>query len=135
MIDASRKPEEHCRGRAGFETVVGVAGADFHRLLCHIAVGWPRNMAKAPPIPERVVAVDGSLLFTRAQIERGQATWMSAGGQELGSLWGHGSYVAPDWSADWLHREAVALRERWALQDFGKSYDTLDLDSKALLDG
>ena len=24
-------------------------------------------------------------------------------------VWGHGSYVAPDWSADWLHREAVAL--------------------------
>ena len=27
-------------------------------------------------------------------------------------MWGHGAYVAPDWSADWLHREAVALREK-----------------------
>jgi nitric oxide reductase subunit B len=25
---------------------------------------------------------------------------------EIGSIWGHGSYVAPDWTADWLHREA-----------------------------
>ncbi len=31
------------------------------------------------------------------------------GGMEQGSIWGHGSYVAPDWSADWLHREALAL--------------------------
>ena len=33
------------------------------------------------------------------------------GGMQQGSIWGHGSYVAPDWSADWLHREAVALRD------------------------
>ena len=37
----------------------------------------------------------------------GQQAWLSAGGQQLGTVWGHGSYVAPDWSADWLHREAV----------------------------
>ena len=35
------------------------------------------------------------------------------GGMEQGSIWGHGSYVAPDWSADWLHREAMALLDRW----------------------
>lgn len=63
-----------------------------------------------PPIPARVLAGDGSTLYTGAQIRRGQAVWMAAGGQELGSLWGHGSYVASDGSADWLHREAVTLR-------------------------
>jgi nitric oxide reductase large subunit len=26
-----------------------------------------------------------------------------------GSIWGHGGYLAPDWSADWLHREALSL--------------------------
>jgi nitric oxide reductase large subunit len=31
---------------------------------------------------------------------------------QQGSVWGHGSYLAPDWSADWLHREAVALVDR-----------------------
>jgi hypothetical protein len=35
---------------------------------------------------------------------------MAAGGQQLGTVWGHGSYVAPDWSADWLHREAGGLQ-------------------------
>ena len=36
------------------------------------------------------------------------------GGQQIGSIWGHGAYQAPDWSADWLHREATALLARWA---------------------
>ncbi|HEX6362188.1 MAG TPA: nitric-oxide reductase large subunit, partial [Albitalea sp.] len=63
----------------------------------------------APPIPNAVVSTDGQTLFTGDQVRRGQQAWMSAGGQQLGTVWGHGSYVAPDWSADWLHREAEAL--------------------------
>ena len=64
----------------------------------------------APPIPKAVVTEDGSTLFTGEQIQSGQQAWLSAGGQQLGTVWGHGSYVAPDWSADWLHREALALQ-------------------------
>ncbi|WP_119155330.1 nitric-oxide reductase large subunit [Caldimonas tepidiphila] len=65
----------------------------------------------APPIPSAVVSTDGETLFTGEQIQRGQQAWLAAGGQQLGTVWGHGSYVAPDWSADWLHREAVALQD------------------------
>jgi nitric oxide reductase subunit B len=64
----------------------------------------------APPIPKAVVSADGQVLFTGAQIQSGQQAWLAAGGQQLGTVWGHGSYVAPDWSADWLHREALALQ-------------------------
>ncbi len=64
----------------------------------------------APPIPRAVVTTAGDVLFTGEQIQRGQQAWLSAGGQQLGTVWGHGSYVAPDWSADWLHREALALQ-------------------------
>ncbi|MEP7297144.1 MAG: nitric-oxide reductase large subunit [Burkholderiales bacterium] len=64
----------------------------------------------APPIPKSVVTADGTVLFTGEQIQSGQQAWMAAGGQQLGTVWGHGSYVAPDWSADWLHREATALQ-------------------------
>lgn len=63
----------------------------------------------APPIPEAVVTTAGETVFTRADIERGQSVWQSMGGMQQGSIWGHGGYLAPDWSADWLHREAVAL--------------------------
>ena len=38
---------------------------------------------------------------------------------EVGSIWGHGSYVAPDWTADWLHREATFILDRWATAEFG----------------
>ena len=78
----------------------------------------------APPIPSAVASSDGEPIFTGEQIRRGQQVWLSTGGQQLGSVWGHGSYVAPDWSADWLHREAVALRNRHA-QAFRKDFDSL----------
>ncbi len=64
---------------------------------------------KIPPIPEAVKTVAGDILYTRADIERGQNIWQSTGGMQQGSIWGHGSYLAPDWSADWLHREALEL--------------------------
>lgn len=64
---------------------------------------------KAPPIPEIVKSASGEVLYTRDDIETGQNVWQSIGGMEQGSIWGHGSYIAPDWSADWLHREAETL--------------------------
>ena len=64
---------------------------------------------KAPPIPQAVKSESGEVLYTRNDIETGQNVWQSIGGMEQGSIWGHGSYVAPDWSADWLHREAETL--------------------------
>lgn len=64
---------------------------------------------QAPPIPEQVTSASGEVLYTRDDIETGQNVWQSIGGMEQGSIWGHGSYLAPDWSADWLHREAEAL--------------------------
>jgi nitric oxide reductase subunit B len=64
---------------------------------------------QAPPIPEAVKSATGDTLFTRADIELGQNVWQSIGGMQQGSIWGHGSYLAPDWSADWLHREAESL--------------------------
>jgi nitric oxide reductase subunit B len=71
---------------------------------------------EAPPIPLVVQSTDGTVLFTQADIETGQNVWQSIGGMEQGSIWGHGSYLAPDWSADWLHREAEALKLKLAQQ-------------------
>ena len=66
----------------------------------------------APPVPSAVVMADGAdsaELFTRADIHRGRDVWRRLGGMELGSVWGHGAYLAPDWTADLLHREAMAM--------------------------
>ena len=73
-------------------------------------LGW-QIYQTAPPIPSAVVSAGGEVLFTGEQVQRGQQVWLAAGGQQQGSVWGHGAYVAPDWSADWLHREAEALRK------------------------
>jgi len=48
------------------------------------------------------------VLYTQEGILDGQTAWQSVGGMQLGSIWGHGAYQAPDWTADWLHRELLA---------------------------
>ncbi|MCY4367764.1 MAG: nitric-oxide reductase large subunit [Chloroflexi bacterium] len=87
----------------------------------------------APPVPSAVTVSDGSVVFTEADINQGQDVWRSIGGHELGSVWGHGAYTAPDWTADWIHREAVWLLEYWAQEDYGAGYDILDGEQAAAL--
>ena len=87
----------------------------------------------APPVPSAVVVTDGSVVLTEADINQGQDVWRSIGGHELGSVWGHGAYTAPDWTADWIHREAVWLLEHWAQQDYGARYEILDGEQAAAL--
>ncbi len=88
---------------------------------------------KMPPVPEKVVTADGTILFTAKEIRDGQNVWQSAGGQQMGSVWGHGAYVAPDWSADWLHRESVWLLDHWANQQSGKPYKEIPATDQAAL--
>jgi len=87
----------------------------------------------APPIPSKVVTPDGAVVIPDGAISRGQNVWQAIGGMEVGSVWGHGSYVAPDWSADWLHREAIFILNEWATKDFNQSYDALSNEQKASL--
>lgn len=104
-------------------------------LLSFAVLGWTGTeiYVKAPPIPQQVVSTGGEVLFSHEQIQYGQEVWLSAGGQQLGSVWGHGSYLAPDWSADWLHREALALRDIWAQRDYGQPFEQLDIGQQAQL--
>jgi nitric oxide reductase subunit B len=94
-----------------------------------------RIYQEMPPIPNKVVTTTGETVIDAGEIAAGQNVWQTLGGMELGSIWGHGSYVAPDWTADWLHREAVFVLDRWANDDFGASFDTLDDEKKAQLVG
>ena len=85
-------------------------------ILASFAVlgGVGRKMiSQAPPIPD-VYTAGGQLLFTGSTITDGQGVWQSMGGQESGTVFGHGAYVAPDWSADYLHRESGIVLDRWA---------------------
>ncbi len=106
-------------------------------LLSFSVLGWVGTeiYLQAPPIPKQVTSIKGDIVFSEGQVQSGQQAWLTAGGQQVGSVWGHGSYLAPDWSADWLHREALALREIWSKRDFGKPYADLDAGQQAQLDG
>ncbi|WP_308992287.1 nitric-oxide reductase large subunit [Mariniflexile litorale] len=87
-----------------------------------------------PPIPETVIIKETKdILYTKADIQIGQNVWESIGGMEVGSIWGHGSYVAPDWTADWIHKEAVFMLEAWSQKDYNTAYDNLDVEKKAAL--
>jgi nitric oxide reductase subunit B len=58
-------------------------------------VGY-KAINNGPPTPSKVVTTDGRVLFTGETIRNGQNVWQSTGGQEIGTIWGHGAYVAPD---------------------------------------
>lgn len=99
--------------------VLGFAGREIYR--------------QAPPVPDRVVDADGRTLWTGEEILDGQQVWQSAGGQQMGSIWGHGAYQAPDWSADWLHRETTTLLDLWARREGAADFAHLDAERGAAL--
>jgi nitric oxide reductase subunit B len=90
-----------------------------------------KMISAAPPIPD-VYTTDGELLFTGSSITDGQGVWQSIGGQEIGTVWGHGAYVAPDWSADWLHRESEILLNIWAVRTGAENFQALGPDQQAI---
>jgi len=102
-------------------------------LVSFAILGWMGReiYLTKPPIPTEVRSASGEVLFTGEQIMTGQQVWQSIGGHQLGSIWGHGSYVAPDWTADWLHREAVVLLDARAGRLAGSDYDRLDAGARA----
>ena len=104
-------------------------------ILSFIVLSWvgTRIYQQAPPIPEKVETPGGETVFTKADIEKGQNVWQAMGGMELGSVWGHGSYVAPDWTADWLHREAAYVLNELAEINFHLEYPQLKSDNQAFL--
>ncbi|MDX1558505.1 MAG: nitric-oxide reductase large subunit [Marinobacter sp.] len=93
-------------------TLLGYFGAEVYR--------------EAPPIPDRVVSANGDTLMTEESILDGQTAWQSVGGMQLGSIWGHGAYQAPDWTADWLHRELETWLEIAAQEEYGKDWHSLN---------
>ena len=88
---------------------------------------------QAPPIPDTVMTVGGKILFTGQDIKDGQNVWQSVGGQEIGTVWGHGAYQAPDWSADWLHKEAAFMLDKLATQSDSLPYSKVNHQRQAAL--
>jgi nitric oxide reductase subunit B len=76
-----------------------------------------RTYTSEPPVPAKVVDPAGQVLFTRADIMRGQETFLRNGLMEYGSIFGHGAYLGPDFTADYLHRAALIVRDEYGGAD------------------
>ncbi|WP_298210409.1 nitric-oxide reductase large subunit [Acidovorax sp.] len=87
----------------------------------------------APPIPAKIATAGGEVLYTHDGILDGQTAWQSVGGMQLGSIWGHGAYQAPDWTADWLHRELLNWLEVAAERAHGKPFAEIAAADQAVL--
>jgi nitric oxide reductase subunit B len=67
-----------------------------------------RTYQFAPPIPDTVIGPGGAIVMTSEDINAGQEVFLKYGLMENGSVWGHGAYLGPDFSAEYLHALAVA---------------------------
>ena len=119
MTDAAQpkdRPEESALSpwwmRAiGIVMVIGFAGLATITLLAY------RN---APPVPSRIVDAGGVTLFDGEDIRRGQALFLRYGLMDNGTIWGHGAYLGPDYSAAALHHIGEDSAEAIAQGQYGK---------------
>ena len=73
-----------------------------------------RTYSADPPIPDRVVDPAGQTVFTGDEISNGQRVFLNNGLMEYGSIFGHGAYLGPDYTADYLHRAALSVQDQYA---------------------
>ncbi len=63
-----------------------------------------------PPIPSQVVSESGQVIITDEDILHGQEGFLTYGLMQFGSVYGHGAYLGPDFTADYLHRAALVMK-------------------------
>ncbi len=85
----------------------------------------------APPIPAQVVDAQGATLFTGDDISAGQTIFLKYGLMANGSIWGHGAYLGPDYSAAALHRMGDDTAEAIARQRHGQPLAALTASQQA----
>jgi nitric oxide reductase subunit B len=102
-------------------------------ILGFAVLAWTsvRSYTDAPPIPLRVAGANGETLFTRADIVTGQQVFLKHGLMENGTIWGHGGYLGPDFSAEYLHTLAVDAASTYARRSFGKDLPDCTPEQKA----
>jgi nitric oxide reductase subunit B len=81
------------------------------------------------PIPDRVTAANGSVLFTAADIQQGQELFRKRGLMDYGTVLGHGAYLGPDYTAEALHWMTEAME-----REKTPAYDSLGIGPKAAID-
>jgi nitric oxide reductase subunit B len=65
-----------------------------------------------PPLPTQVIASE-KILFTSDDVLGGMHVFQRYGLMEYGSVYGHGAYLGPDFTAEYLHKTAELLVSRY----------------------
>jgi nitric oxide reductase subunit B len=102
---------------AGTFTILGFFGNEVYK--------------QAPPLYSSLQTESGDVIYTQKDILDGQVVWQSIGGQQIGSIWGHGAYQAPDWTADWLHKELIHYQNIVSSERYNTDYSSLNADQKS----
>lgn len=89
----------------------------------------------APPIPAKTVDSAGAVLFTSDDVAAGQQVFLKHGLMDNGTIWGHGGYLGPDFSAQYLHNWALDLADYLAHERFTSAYADLNAEDRAAIDG
>src|SRR4030095_3632045 len=71
-----------------------------------------RTYTDQAPIPGKVVRPDGQVVFARVCVIEGQKVFLRNGLVEYGSIFGHGAYLGPDFTANALRRWAVLVADQ-----------------------
>lgn len=61
-----------------------------------------RTYTDSMPLPKQVTDQDGQVLFDEGDITAGQEIFLRRGLQQYGSVMGHGAYLGPDYTAEYL---------------------------------
>jgi nitric oxide reductase subunit B len=72
-----------------------------------------RTYMAHPPVPKRVVDRQGRLVYSGRDIQQGQQVFLHNGLMEYGSAFGHGAYLGPDFTADYLRRASDLVKRSY----------------------
>ncbi len=70
-----------------------------------------RTYSDSMPLPSQVVSTDGEVVFTEEEITSGQQIFLRRGLQQYGSIMGHGAYLGPDFTAEYLRLSSEHVLE------------------------
>ncbi len=82
-------------------------------------IGYIYTARDLPPYPGKVISTNGTVLTGKDKIMKGQQVWQKYGLMDLGSVWGHGTYRGPDFTAQALHHMGQNMREHLAQSLYG----------------
>lgn len=99
--------------------------------LSGLIFGGRQTYKARPPVPDFVKDPTGTVLLSGKDILGGQAVFQKHALMDYGSVFGHGAYLGPDFTAEYLRKAVELIQDYYAEQEFSRPYSGLDPAQKA----